>query len=1178
MDTQVPELMGVSRAVLENVIFCHQEESSWPLQEAASVKKRFDDIFGATRYTKALQNIKEVQRDWTKTTRDRKADADLSQAHLDQARRLAGQKEDRERTAKELSNELEGLDSKLASAGEEVQKAEIDLAQYESCGIRVAELKSLIGRCQKDKAEATELMKQKGQQYFRESLNELQEQARQFNERQVVQSDQQVRQAKSDVSKGEAQYQAAVHASRQLREDMGETVAAAELLTSRRADLQSRLLQANESSVDALRARLDSEAAKFAQAERDQRQRDSQAEECIASAERALQEAALEASKHEARIQDCTKAVGRLEEEAKTLSRAGPDLDALVRAMRENEAALGAEGNDSRLRRLEARQEDIGRRRHDLQYSLSRKSSEVAQLEAQSSVHAEVDALRQRLRETEAELGKKLSDLRPGLVPLLGQMPEASEAEAKVVAALHESQASLQDQARKCQELQNRVGVAVARKASAEAELHRLQQEDARIASELGVPSASSGASHSSAASEFKARLQDVKQQIELARKDVSMTESAKHMYEKFREKSRSKNICQFCKRGFCGEGDLATFEDAMEKLIAKIPGFLESSQQKLKEVQLQEAALEAQRPRWERLDQLRKEEMPRRQKEVIPAAEEERSLRGLLEPEERERRRLEERVKALHELRPEAAALQRLASSVEELRVAVRGKEARLLGANSKVSLQAERDQLRVLQEQLVELGKEEDSVRMQRDLLAKQQEQLRTQLGEQKGRLQVLQSQVARRSDVDSELAVRKVELQESTEAARRARAAADSTAARAKQLRDDRARNASKYRHDLDTQDAQIRNLQREVDALTELAKSIEVMQGRVENAEVLKAKLAIADDSVRSAERELEGLRARLEAAEEKRQKKEAIREALQANIRLKSIEEEVERHQQEISSLLKDLGGRDIEALRQQLSNVRTRAMELQKQRSFREGELVQTREAIRSLEVELASPLYAGVEQRHREATIRHESAALAAKDLGRYHSALDKALMKFHSLKMAEINKTIKELWQRVYRGRDIDYVAVRSDSEEGDGDGPVDSAASGRAMRSYNYRVVMVCGDAEMDMRGRCSAGQRVLCSLIIRLALADSFCVNCGVLALDEPTTNLDAANIRGLAEALANLIEARRAQSRFQLVLITHDEAFVNRLAQLQVCDWFYRIHKDESGCSKIEKQRIQLFGD
>lgn len=116
---------------------------------------------------------------------------------------------------------------------------------------------------------------------------------------------------------------------------------------------------------------------------------------------------------------------------------------------------------------------------------------------------------------------------------------------------------------------------------------------------------------------------------------------------------------------------------------------------------------------------------------------------------------------------------------------------------------------------------------------------------------------------------------------------------------------------------------------------------------------------------------------------------------------------------------------------------------------------------------------------------------------------------MKFHSMKMAEINRAVKELWQKVYRGRDIDYIAVRSDTDEAeDGSGSAAGhieAAVGRAVRNYNYRVVMVCGDAEMDMRGRCSAGQRVLSSLIIRLALADSFCVSCGILALDEPSTN-------------------------------------------------------------------------
>ena len=329
--------------------------------------------------------------------------------------------------------------------------------------------------------------------------------------------------------------------------------------------------------------------------------------------------------------------------------------------------------------------------------------------------------------------------------------------------------------------------------------------------------------------------------------------------------------------------------------------------------------------------------------------------------------------VKALHELRPEASALQfhgrsgcekrlprRLAGSVEDLRVAVRGKEARLLGANSKVSLQAERDQLRSLQEQLVELGKEEDSVRMQRDLLAKQQEQLRTQIAEQKGRMQLLQSQVARRSDVDSELAVRRVELQESSEVARRAKGTAESTAQRVKQLREEKAARGSRFRHEMDICDGKVRKLQREADALLELTKGIEVMKGRVENAEALKAQLATADGAVRAAERELDGLKARLEAAEEKRRKKEAVREALVANIRLKKLEAEAQRHQKEVESLLKDLGGRDVEALRRHMASIRHRSLELQKQRSFREGELVQTRETVRSLELELASPLYAG--------------------------------------------------------------------------------------------------------------------------------------------------------------------------------------------------------------------------
>lgn len=48
IDEEVPAQLGVSKAILQNVIFCHQEESNWPLSEPAALKKKFDDIFEAS--------------------------------------------------------------------------------------------------------------------------------------------------------------------------------------------------------------------------------------------------------------------------------------------------------------------------------------------------------------------------------------------------------------------------------------------------------------------------------------------------------------------------------------------------------------------------------------------------------------------------------------------------------------------------------------------------------------------------------------------------------------------------------------------------------------------------------------------------------------------------------------------------------------------------------------------------------------------------------------------------------------------------------------------------------------------------------------------------------------------------------------------------------------------------
>ena len=78
IDRQVPELLGVSRAVLENVIFCHQEESLWPFRDNATLKSIFDELFETTKFTKLYETLSRLHKDNKKKFRDERSALDLS--------------------------------------------------------------------------------------------------------------------------------------------------------------------------------------------------------------------------------------------------------------------------------------------------------------------------------------------------------------------------------------------------------------------------------------------------------------------------------------------------------------------------------------------------------------------------------------------------------------------------------------------------------------------------------------------------------------------------------------------------------------------------------------------------------------------------------------------------------------------------------------------------------------------------------------------------------------------------------------------------------------------------------------------------------------------------------------------------------------------------------------------
>ncbi|KAG0456074.1 hypothetical protein HPP92_023862 [Vanilla planifolia] len=356
---------------------------------------------------------------------------------------------------------------------------------------------------------------------------------------------------------------------------------------------------------------------------------------------------------------------------------------------------------------------------------------------------------------------------------------------------------------------------------------------------------------------------------------------------------------------------------------------------------------------------------------------------------------------------------------------------------------------------------------------------------------------------------------------------------------------------------------RSFQQEFEMLLTLCSRIkEYLDFRKEERlKELQDKLSMSEIKLQKCENKKKELSLDLNKSKELLRNQDQLKRNIDDNLNFRKTKAEVDELTREIESLedkILALGG--IAAIEAELKRHSQEKERLLSELHRCQGTISVYQSNLSKNKLELKQTQYNDIDKRYFNQLIQLKTTEMANKDLDRYYNALDKALMRFHTMKMEEINKIIRELWQQTYRGQDIDYISIHSDSE-------------GAGTRSYSYRVLMQTGDADLEMRGRCSAGQKVLASIIIRLALAETFCLNCGILALDEPTTNLDGPNAESLAAALLRIMEDRKGQENFQLIVITHDERFAQLIGQRQHAEKYYRVTKDDHLHSIIECQEI-----
>lgn len=273
-----------------------------------------------------------------------------------------------------------------------------------------------------------------------------------------------------------------------------------------------------------------------------------------------------------------------------------------------------------------------------------------------------------------------------------------------------------------------------------------------------------------------------------------------------------------------------------------------------------------------------------------------------------------------------------------------------------------------------------------------------------------------------------------------------------------------------------------------ALAEVNDKVEkhIRNGISEELKRITKRINEIDDETTKLTKDIDAKDSRLKKLREDIVAEKVRQRELDDNLQLFKMKAEIEQlveKLQEKKANMPRVDWASLEKRRIELDNARQK---LTSQKGHVMGEIMNMQKQTQLLEQECREPRYKNADKTYKEAVINHLTMEVLCDDLNKYYKALDKAVSTYHVRKMQEVNKLIDHFWKQTYQSADISTIKIVCDAEQ-------ERSASDKK-RSFNYRVVMVRDNVEMDMRGRCSAGQKVLASLVIRIALAQIFCIKC------------------------------------------------------------------------------------
>lgn len=132
VDEEISIVLGVSKSILNYVIFCHQDELNWPFDQGKMLKERFDEIFNSTRFNKALETISKLQKELQSDIRSLNAEKQTFKVLVAEVKDKETKLEDHKKRLDTAKEKISDIDKQLAPVKQKLDEVQQFNSEYKN--------------------------------------------------------------------------------------------------------------------------------------------------------------------------------------------------------------------------------------------------------------------------------------------------------------------------------------------------------------------------------------------------------------------------------------------------------------------------------------------------------------------------------------------------------------------------------------------------------------------------------------------------------------------------------------------------------------------------------------------------------------------------------------------------------------------------------------------------------------------------------------------------------------------------------------------------------------------------------------------------------------------------------------------------------------------------------------